>query len=88
MIRLIIYAVIAYFAYSLVKKWMSQPRGSRRVDRSDVGRIDDVMVKDPQCGSYFPRRDGVALNFEGRELLFCSADCRDKFMADKKKPRG
>jgi YHS domain-containing protein len=86
MIRLIVYGILAYVAYTVIRKWISQPR-SRRVNRSDVGQIDDVMVKDPQCGSYFPRRDGIALRFEGQDLLFCSRQCREDFQAAHSKPQ-
>jgi YHS domain-containing protein len=50
------------------------------------GRIDDVMHKDPQCGAYFARRDGVPLSFQGRELLFCSPECRDRFLSANQPP--
>jgi YHS domain-containing protein len=41
--------------------------------------IDDEMVKDPFCGVYFAKRDGVLLRHQGQDLYFCSEDCRDKF---------
>ena len=82
MIRLLVIVLIAYLAFRVVRRWLSSGSGSHRVDGTEVGRIDDVMVKDPYCGSYFPRRDGVPLQHEGRELLFCSKDCRDKFKTD------
>ncbi len=82
MIRLLLIALIAYLVFRVVRGWIKSGSKSRRVDGNGLGRIDDVMVKDPQCGSYFPRRDGVPLKHDGRELLFCSQDCRDKFRAD------
>jgi hypothetical protein len=51
------------------------------MNHRETGRIDDVMVKDPQCGAYFPRRDGIALKSAGGGLLFCSRECRDKYLA-------
>jgi YHS domain-containing protein len=45
-----------------------------------TGEIDDVMVKDPFCGIYFTKRDGVHLNIEGEDLYFCSKECIDNFL--------
>jgi uncharacterized protein len=81
MIRLIVLAIIGYFAYRMAKRWIQTQIRSRRVTGEEVGRIDDVMVKDPQCGTYFPRRDGISLQEGGNELLFCSRECRDKYVA-------
>ena len=38
------------------------------------------MVKDPECGSFFPQRDGVVLKDGDRELRFCSRECRDRYV--------
>ena len=45
-----------------------------------AGEIDDVMIKDPVCEVYFPKRDGVHLKTDGQDLYFCSPECRDKFI--------
>ena len=81
MIRVIVLAVLGYLAYRLVKRWVRGKVLSDRVKGQETGRIDDIMVKDPQCGTYFARRDGVVLKHGERDLLFCSRECRDKFLA-------
>lgn len=48
--------------------------------------IDDVMVQDPYCKVYFPRRQGVAARVEGESLLFCSEKCRDLYIKAKENP--
>ena len=45
--------------------------------------IDDIMVKDPFCGVYFPKRSGVILRKDGEVLYFCSAECRNAFEASR-----
>lgn len=81
MIRFIILFVVAYVAYRALKNWMFPPSaGSGRVDRMPVGEIDDVMVKDPYCGTYFPSRDGFRCTVEGQELAFCSEICKQKYI--------
>jgi uncharacterized protein len=86
MIRVIILVVLGYLAYRIAKRWVRSKVLSDRVEDRKAGRIDDIMVKDPQCGTYFARRDGVALKHEERDLLFCSRECRDKFLAANSPP--
>lgn len=45
-----------------------------------TGKIDDIMIKDPFCETYFPKRNGFHLRFDGEDLFFCSNECRDKFL--------
>jgi hypothetical protein len=83
MIRFIILFIVGYVLYRAVKNWMDAASGRRAVSTRDVGRIDDEMVKDPYCETYFPRREGVRLEVDGQDLLFCSAACRDRYLADR-----
>ena len=82
MIRLIIYLGLGYLVYKLIKALIfpkTQPlRGSKP---QSVGQIDDIMVKDPYCKTHFPRKDGVHLKMNGEDLIFCSSECRDKYLA-------
>ena len=43
----------------------------------------EELVKDPQCGAYFPRSEGVSLVVDGETRHFCSPACRDKFLQKK-----
>ena len=82
MIRLIVIFVVGYLFYQAVKSWMfPRTKPSRTVSGETVGAIDDVMVKDPFCETYFAKRNGVHLNFEGKDLYFCSTQCKDKYIA-------
>ena len=45
-----------------------------------AGEIDDVMVQDPFCKVYFPKRDAHRLRYDGTELYFCSEECKNKFI--------
>jgi uncharacterized protein len=39
-----------------------------------------VMIQDPACGVYFPLREGIHLKHQGKDLYFCSPECKDKFL--------
>ena len=81
MIRFIILAVVAYVFYRALKSWMfPAPGDSKTVADQNIGKIDDVMIKDPFCEVYFPKRNGVHLEFGGQDLYFCSAECKDKYI--------
>ncbi|MDL2268706.1 YHS domain-containing protein [Desulfosarcina sp. OttesenSCG-928-A07] len=92
-IRLLFFLVIGYLFYRAVKLWISD--GQKKIDpsrrrpeapdaSSDPSQIDDVMIKDPVCGTHFPRREGVSLEYGGQTYLFCSGQCRDRFLEEQK----
>ncbi len=80
--RLLIFCLLVYLGYRGIKNWMfenlSQPSSGN--NDSELTNTDDVMIKDPFCGSYFYISSGVHLNYKGRSLYFCSARCRDDFL--------
>lgn len=81
MLRFLILLLLGYLFYQMIKKWFQQhlPPGPG-ANRKDRGQVDDVMVKDPYCEIYFPKRDGIHLRHGGEDLYFCSEACRDKFL--------
>ena len=82
MIRFIILAVVGYVFYRALKSWMfPAPDASNTVADKSIGKIDDVMIKDPYCEAYFPKRNGVHLNIDGKDLFFCSDRCKEKYIA-------
>ena len=81
MIRIIILLVIGYVAYRALKSWMFPGESTTKsVSGRPAGEIDDVMIKDPFCEAYFPKRNAVHLNFGGKDLYFCSVQCKDKYV--------
>ena len=80
-IKLIIYFALGYLVFRFVKSvLLPKPPPSQKARPQSTGQIDDVMIKDPFCETYFPERDGVHLEFDGKQLVFCSTGCRDKFL--------
>jgi YHS domain-containing protein len=69
-----------------MKSWMfPNARPKKNVSDEAAGQIDDVMIKDPFCQAYFPRRDAIRLNLRGKDLYFCSKECRDQYLASQSK---
>ena len=78
--RLLILGVLIYICYRALKSWLGPQTAVRHAERGGtVDQVDDVMVKDPVCDVYFPKRNGFHLNVGGRDYYFCSKECRDKF---------
>ena len=43
------------------------------------------MVKDEACQTYLPRSEALRDVIDGREYFFCSKDCRQKFLEERKR---
>ena len=83
--RLLIIIGVAYLAYRALKSWMLQNVSTEKtVNGETTGEIDDVMIKDPFCQVYFPKRNGVHLKADDKDLYFCSKECRDRFIEMRK----
>jgi hypothetical protein len=86
MTKILILLAVGYLLYRAMKSWMfPDARPRKNVSAKGAGQIDDVMIKDPYCETYFPRRDAVHLNLSGNDLYFCSKECRDQYMARQSK---
>ncbi len=86
-LRLLAFIGLVYLLTKGIRLWLAAVQAGQRIAKAgeEQSRIDDVMVKDPYCSVYFPKRDGVHLRFKGEDLYFCSETCRDKFLMERKK---
>lgn len=85
MIRLIIIIAIVYFASRALRSIIFPSSVKKSFRSNATAELDDVMVQDPYCKAYFAKVDGVVLNIDGKDLYFCSEECRDKFIDSIKK---
>jgi len=79
--KLLILVLIGYLAYRSLKSWILNSSQQNTMQGNSAAEIDDDMVKDPYCGVYFAKRDGVLLRQQGQDIYFCSEACRDKFLS-------
>jgi uncharacterized protein len=81
--RLMYYAVVAYIIFSVYRflKNLGKPR--RRPQ--EPARLSGVMVKDEACQTYLPRNEALRDVIDGQEYFFCSKDCRQKFLDERKR---
>ena len=88
--KLLIFLALIYFGFRMLKSVLQQSgklksNARKKAEHSGVaGEIDDVMVQDPFCKVYFPKRDAYHLRYGGTDLYFCSEECKNKFVESKK----
>lgn len=79
--KILIILAIIYFVYRHFKNKMLGDMGMDGGQRQkEPTNADDVMIQDPECGVYFPLREGVPGMVNGESLKFCSTKCRDAHM--------
>ena len=83
MIRLLIFGALVYLLYRALKSWIFKDLRveSRPAPGGQLQKVDDVMVKDPQCNVYFPKRKALQVTHKGETLFFCSQECKQKYLA-------
>jgi len=76
-------AIIAFFilVYYVAKSFFSprKPTTDKPVMGADGKAVNDVMVQDPSCGVYLPRRDAIKARIKGETHYFCSDTCIQRF---------
>ena len=81
--RLMYYAIVAYIIYSVYRflKSLGRPRRPPQ----EPARLSGVMVKDEACQTYLPRNEALRDVIDGQEHFFCSKDCRQKYLDERKR---
>ena len=80
--KLIFYAFLAYIIYLLVRFFQNINKKSKSYRAPK--RLSGIMVKDEVCNTYLPKEDAIRENIGGKEYFFCSEECRQKFLEQKK----
>ena len=78
MLRLIILIIVIYLLYRLIKGMFGTKKA---MPKKGPTAVIDEMVQDPYCKTYIPRREAVRRVLGGKEILFCSEECGDKYEA-------
>jgi uncharacterized protein len=81
--KIILYAFLAYIFYLLIRFFQAINRRSKS-QRKAPNPPSGIMVKDIICNTYLPKEDAIREVYEGKEYFFCSNECRQKFLEQKK----
>jgi len=76
-LRFLLFLVLVYLSFSLLRRFFSWRRQQRDLRRRDEAKLGEEMVLDPQCQSYLPKDS--ALFRSG--YYFCSEQCATLYLA-------
>jgi YHS domain-containing protein len=82
LIKLGLIALAVWLLYKSARRFLGAEGSSRGRVRRQPGPdgVIDVMVQDPQCGTYLPKQEAIRAWVKGEERHFCSEACRDAFI--------
>jgi len=83
--KLIIWIGIIYFGYKFIKNRIVPNISSDNRSYPPNNEIANLMVKDPMCEVYIPKRNSIYVKIDGEDFYFCSKECRNKFLASRLK---
>ncbi len=85
MFRLLFGLGLGYLGYWAIKKvagslglWPQAPKPLAR------DREPDVLVQDPVCKTFIPRREALKTTKDGKTYFFCSEGCLKSFLSGSK----
>jgi YHS domain-containing protein len=78
--RILLLILLVYVGYRVLKGLIGSGGARREREETETLPVDDVMIKDPLCETYFPKKDGVKAVVKGEALYFCSEACRDEYL--------
>jgi len=85
MLKLLLYLGLGYMAYLIIKPvarslglWPQAPRPVAKDQKPDV------LVQDPVCKTFIPRREALKAEKGGASYFFCSEGCLKRFLSSDK----
>jgi uncharacterized protein len=81
-LRIVLYALLAYIIYKFIRLYQTIIKKSKAPPQPK--KISGIMVKDEVCNTYLPKEDAIKEIIEGKEYFFCSKECRQKFLEERK----
>jgi YHS domain-containing protein len=85
MLKLLLYLGLGYMAYLIIKPVARSlglwPQAPRPVEKDQE---PDVLVQDPVCKTFIPRREALKAEKGGASYFFCSEGCLKRFLSSAK----
>ena len=82
MLKLLLYLGLGYMAYLVIKPVARSlglwPQAPRPVEKDQE---PDVLVQDPVCKTFIPRREALKAEKGGVSHFFCSEGCLKRFLS-------
>ena len=81
MIQRLFWIVVAALVYWIVRRLRRAAVPEARPRQGDSPRFEGAMVRDRECQTFLPRARALSVRAEDGEYFFCSAGCREAFLA-------
>ena len=85
MFRLLLGLGLLYIGYVVIKKVAASlglwPQAPKPLEKD---REPDVLVQDPVCNTFIPRREALRAEKGGATHFFCSEGCLKRFLSSDK----
>ena len=82
MFRLLLGLGLGYLGYVIIKKVAGSlglwPQAPRPLEKDQE---PDVLVQDPVCKTFIPRREALRVERDGTTYFFCSEGCLKRFQS-------
>lgn len=83
LLRTLLIAVAVWWLYKVIRRWLDKDDHAKRTrvrsaPDTSSGKIE-VMVQDPQCGTYLPESEAIRTKISGEYVHFCSEKCRQGY---------
>lgn len=89
LVQIALVILLVWIGIKAIKRFLAKDAEPRRVRRNAApGEVMDVMVQDPQCGTYLPKQEAHTAWVDGKEQYFCSRECRDAYKAGQPRKAG
>ncbi len=79
MSRLLLGLLVGYLAYLVIRK-VAQALGLWPQPSLPRDKEPDVLVQDPVCHTFIPRREALRAEKDGKVFFFCSEGCLKRFL--------
>ncbi|MBW2108546.1 MAG: hypothetical protein JRI36_07775 [Deltaproteobacteria bacterium] len=79
--RFLFLCLLVYVIYRVLRGLGGSTRSQTRAEHVNASSpVDDIMVKDPFCQTYIPKREAIRTIIDGETVYFCSQECRDRYL--------
>jgi len=84
LIKLLALALLFYVGYRIVTMFKSKKPQDVKAYRVDETPKGEDLVQDPFCKTYVPKSQAYAKEIDGKTHYFCSKECFEKYLTEKK----
>jgi len=78
MLKFILWVLAIIIGYKLVKIIKSDLKTNKKT-KTLPSPMEDVLLQDPYCKTYFPKNQGVVAYIHQKEIYFCCTECKKAF---------